>query len=680
MTLDELMAATTPDAPSPYSGGGNSISLEELLATTEPPKSSPTFVGDIPAIAGGAAKGTADLLGLIESGINSNPITMGTHYLYDLIRGEERPPQPKIADYFLEGTKMLGADPDAQAQTTGGKLAQGLAYQAPGMVIPGGGLLARGATSALAGLSGGMADIAGFGETGQGIASAIGGIAPAAVGSLASKAYKGARNLYDTVIKQSPEKVIMEALEASGAPVNAPQSIVKKLTEAQAQGTPMTLLEAANEPAVESALLDYAQTPRGSRMVSKSIDRRTAGETDRLANALEGVAPQKEIIQAGEDVKSIAEKTIYNLKQARREATAPLYEEAFAKTPYIGDVKTVTEIGGPAGISAKISKQKVAPSDGYADLLDTPTAKSIIRKSDATRTKKEIPELYSSRRAEDLLSGVNDELLTATPKEANALKEFKTALESEIGKYNPDLLAAQKAYAKMSQEIDGVSDTLFGALANIKNNQINAAGSKIFGPRVKTSEVENLRAQMGEGAGALRDFAGSYLNDLMKKGDVKAIHKFVSSTANQEKLAAAIGDKEAADVFISIIKNENSLEKMKSVAKGLGGKAEMPQDFIKQTGEAVMRTTSPFTAVGRAARFGYRKLAPKQDIKTTIGVAKALSRPDAALRTAQNVAEQYPEFLRTRAAGPNLGGSLGVMPHIPRNIAQLLARQQSTGE
>jgi len=644
----------------------------------------PTFMGDIPAIAGGAAKGTADLLGLIESGINSNPITMGTNYLYDLIRGEERPPQPKIADYFLEGSKMLGADPDAQAQTAMGKLARGVAYQAPGMLIPGGGLLARGVSTGLAGLSGGAADILGFGETGQGVASAIGGIGPAAVAAGTSKAYKGARNLYDTVIKQSPEKVIMEALEASGAPANAPQGIVKKLAEAKAQGTPMTFLEAANEPAVESAMLDYAQTPRGSRMVAKSIDRRTAGETDRLAKAIEGVAPQKEIMAASGSLKEVASETLKKLKARRSELAAPLYKEAHEKTPYIGEIKTTKEMGGPKGITGVVSKQRVVPSENYKNLLETKEVKHVINKANRTLTEGETPELYSSKRAQTILAGLNDEISRAkrsqNAEETGLLVKLKKKLEAEIGKYNPELMQAQKAYAKMSQQIDGVSETLIGALDDIADNKLRTAGSTIFGPNVKPSEIENLRAQMGEGAGALRDFAGSYLNDLMKKGDVKAIHKFVSSTANQEKLAAAIGDKEAADVFISIIKNENSLEKMKSVAKAVTGKAEKPQDFIEKTGSVVMKTTSPFSPVGRAARYAYKTFAPKQDIKTTMGVAKALSRPDAALRTAQNVAEQYPEFLRSRAAGPQFGGSLGVMPHVPRNIAQMLARQQSTGE
>lgn len=669
MTLDELMAATTPDAPSPYSGGGNSISLDELLATTEPKTAAPepSYADRATTFLDAMLLGTGDKLG---AAFNVAASTSPTEMITNPWAAKEK------YDYYQNKSQDMSERGSEGATGTALEIAGGLASPANWVGGPAGKIaekypaLARMAWPAITG-SGAGAVQGGFQgnefSPGGATAGALTGGMFGAAGGVIGEGVDATRAAYQTMKQSSPELIAMKALKKSGVTPAGAKRIAANLAEAQGQGVPMTILEATDNPTLTSTFGEYASTPRASRIISENIAKRTAGETDRLASAIEGVAPQKEIIQAGEDVKSVAEKTIYNLKQARSEAVAPLYEEALTKNPYIGVVKKTKEVGGPAGITGAVTKERVVPSDTYKDLLETPEVKKIIRNANSTLPENEIPELYSSKRAQTILAGINDELTTAKPNEKRLLLDLKSKLETEIKKHNPDLIEAQRAYAKMSKNIDGVSDTLIGALDNLKNNQLRAAGNKIFGPNVKTSEIENLRAQMGEGAGALRDFAGSYLNDLMKKGDVKAIHKFVSSTANQEKLAAAIGDKEAADVFISIIKNENSLEKMKSVAKGLSGTGEVKTQMAEEVGGVVNKTPSPLSQSGRVARFAYSKFFPKESAETNIGIARAMSNPAAASRLANKISEQYPQYRSApgRSGMNNLAAMLSAGARVP---------------
>lgn len=197
------MADGLPGLPPP--GFATAPSEGVGLAGLPPPgfasqvSAEPSFYDDLPVVGGSLARGAADLIGLAESGMrNFNPMQPGGPQLMGLnINRFNEKRSPDISEYLLSGAEKLGADLEGEAQTTPGKLASGVAYYAPGALIPGGSIASRAASAGLGGLSSGAADVAGYGETGQSIAGLLGSLTPAAASTAIAKSGKAMASAAD---------------------------------------------------------------------------------------------------------------------------------------------------------------------------------------------------------------------------------------------------------------------------------------------------------------------------------------------------------------------------------------------------------------------------------------------------------------------------------------------------
>lgn len=155
-------------------GGGQAASLVQQPAAT--------FGSEAAAVGGRLASSVGGTLDFIN---NINPLAMGGPKLWGLNPLRANEPEPGETLTGLAASIGLEGEP----QTTGGKLAGGVADYAPDLIFGGG--LKGAASVGAAGLSAGLADIFGSGETGQAAAGLVGGIGVPTFGNIIKKLTAG---------------------------------------------------------------------------------------------------------------------------------------------------------------------------------------------------------------------------------------------------------------------------------------------------------------------------------------------------------------------------------------------------------------------------------------------------------------------------------------------------------
>lgn len=254
-------------------------------------ESEPSFANDLPAIGGRAAQGTSDLINLAETALSYNPVTMASDYLYNLVNGKDKEPETKISEYFMRGAKALGADPEADAQTTAGKIAGEVAYYAPGFVIPGGSAATRAASIVGGGTAAGIGKAAGADETTQALLGLGGSLSPSVfapmarsagsiLGKAANKLDLSAFGANKTTVKNAIKRM-PDVLDDSGNfqnPINDAIESFKKAGGAKSMKPEALLDDLATQQNAIYGQLDEALAAAQAKQVGKIKPRYTLTE------------------------------------------------------------------------------------------------------------------------------------------------------------------------------------------------------------------------------------------------------------------------------------------------------------------------------------------------------------------------------------------------------------------
>lgn len=549
---------------------------------------------------------------------------------------------PSVFDYMRQGVQSatLGASDEMIAgldYLTGGNYQQRLEYERdqlkktqqaapvasaasqlvgalPMMLIPGSqianarnmGLIGKTALSGLGAMGAGAAQGFATGETPeqrleqakrQGMLSGIiGAAAPGVVqgaGRLASALTAGLRDMRGTggAIQRAVTQTVSEA----------PESMAKartKLTQAQAQGAPVGIVDAGDNPVLREAILEQT-TVRSPKyhFVSKALDARKDMGLARLGQAAEKVGPPAVKTRAGQGIKLAAQKLVGQKKAERAAAMSDDFAKARAANPII-QVPNLEEL------------KKL---DDFKDAARWAQHKSVDA-FDKGETSPEFWEAVLNRLSSEkrrIAKNARGASPTSSDADVRNISKVYEKVKNSLKGRADELLEAKAKYADLSDELNELTDgnmALVGQIARMRPDQKGAVVTRIFKP--SESDPESI----------------AKLKDIFEDVDPEAWRSLVYAKVDD----------------MTNLKNisEGSLDKMLEGKDADLLKAAMGDDLYEEFAD-VVRREKLILGGPRDLKVAARQAQDEQGIRNRIvrRLEKELVNPEPDARMAQELAQ-----------------------------------------
>lgn len=409
-------------------------------------------------------------------------------------------------------------------------------------------------------------------EGGRGVNALVnamgGGVFGGAAGAVSDLASKAIKRL-PRAMKYSPVEQKL-ASKLTHATDDELISALKQMKKADDLGNPLFLHETDDIGGYVDNLADYvANSDATGGIAKKAVKARTNQGMDRVLKKLDDVSPSASVLEGNKKlVKSAADK-IDSIKELRKEAAAPLYDEAKRLKPIIKTEK-MDQLLGIKKVPKNSPLAKLVDQHGKP-LVDTVEEGSKTGKGfESAKFRKVIeanranyPELgkLPPNHISNIQAGlqsINDEMQFALRNEQMAkwerLKDLKDAILDEVGRENPTFLDANKVYSQYSGIIGDLNDTQVGIIKDLADKRIKTAAKKIF--ELEPQQIKELRASLGNDDSFLSGVR-AFIQDQVENTTTgrNAVTKLIGSSKGRAKLKAA----GISDSFIDFLQNEERI-------------------------------------------------------------------------------------------------------------------------
>lgn len=418
------------------------------------------------------------------------------------------------------------------------------------------------------------------------------------------------------------------------------KSAEQALIQAGEFGKPLFLPEAVQSPALYQQAKLIANYPESINVAQTAIESRAANAIDRMTQTLDIIHPDRNVTSGANKLVEGAQALLNEMGVARKQATAPLYDAAFSKTPELTDTASIDLIAKNPRIQQAIRQvRKEVP-----ELADLPDA-----------------SLEVLHQAQQYLSGKARSLTNKYT--ANKVKDARTALMDAIKAESPDYAAATDTFAKMSKGLTEKEQSKIGFLATVSPNKPETIG-RVFA--LDADVIQSLRKDF-ENAGFKNEWeAGvrSYLQRALNKArdEKNPIEKLIGSPELRDKLNAALGNK--ADRVIEPLTIEQQI--LKGQRKYFAGSPSTPllqqEKALEESKGAISAAarllSNPKTEIGK---FLTTALGGTQNKQFYEDYAKLLfTNPRQGIDTLSRLQELAGGFRSARNIGGQVGAVAGV--------------------
>lgn len=417
-----------------------------------------------------------------------------------------------------------------------------------------------------------------MGGAGQGIAETV---AP-----LVSRVVRGKTPVAAKVVQEATQRV----------PDNEIASAQALMQQAKSEKSPVFLAEALEDDNVFALAKDIANRPETRREAQAAIINRTSEAFGRIDQILDDVSPVKSPVEASKWAQMRAAQVIDEMEDARHAAVGPMYKAAH-------------EAG------KNLQSEKLDKLLGSAD--EPPNlVRSIIND-----LQKKFPEfreepVNSSRMLNEVLGELNARInLEQNAQQQRRLLALKSALEDEVEKLNPLLKDARETYAKMSPAIDAAKASRLGVLEDLKADNIQQAGNKIF--QLAPERIEELKQSFGsQGQAEFSAVVRAFLQERIEgtQEGRNALRGLLNTEKGKRQLEAALGKQQFKRIYEKLNREFNMFEAKNRYRRG----SDTMENIDNRSA-----TNKTLGAVNRMFRFMSR---PKDSIQT--GLDRKFSNPD----------------------------------------------------
>ena len=334
------------------------------------------------------------------------------------------------------------------------------------------------------------------------IATSLGGIAETVLPAIQS--FREARRA--KAIGAETEEVA-KAIESIRPTTQAQEAL------AQATGVEVPLFK-AQQTQIPSELLKQRILPQldaGARTAAQALETQNKASFDATIELINTIAPEGTIVGGSKRFLMAAKNALIKAVDFRSESVRPLYQEAFKIAKASGqsvNLNPVTDFiqrqltglvdGDPAAIAlnsfAKLlkGKEKVIVTKGAlgADSIFRGGTKEIVSEPLT------LQQLQSAKRTVDAkidAMGSGIKLNSAQKNAKRLLVEAEKKYMSQVGEVNPQFALANQEFARLSQPISQLEDSIIGQVAKLDDTQLKGIAQKIFDPKAGLTDPLSIR-------------------------------------------------------------------------------------------------------------------------------------------------------------------------------------------
>jgi len=288
------------------------------------------------------------------------------------------------------------------------------------------------------------------------IAAGTGGAAELVVPAI--QAFRGARQAKRTGIEQ-------EAIDQAAINVPAAQEAADKT------GIP---LFKGQKTAIPSTLDDQAffgSLPAGTQSAVEGLRTQNKAAGDAVAKFIRDIAPADAIITGAERVRTAAQTAVSQAKRIRKEASSPIYKQAFRRQrkgqlDLIDTSKLETKI---LEMSKQFDPKGQIAKNLTSSLEKIKNAKGNLQKLHLAKT--EIDQTINSFGADSV---------------GNTTKRFMSDINRDLTgnlvDQSPSYRAARSEFIRTSPEVANIQNSIIGKIANLDDTQLKQVTAKLFDP------------------------------------------------------------------------------------------------------------------------------------------------------------------------------------------------------
>lgn len=237
----------------------------------------------------------------------------------------------------------------------------------------------------------------------------------------------------------------------------------------EATGVPLFQAQQTGIPAQLEKQSFVAQLPAGTRSAVEGLKTQNKAAGDAVENFINSIAPPEAVITGAEKVRTAAQTAVAATVRARKEASSPIYKQAFRRQRK-GQLDSIDTKQLETKISqmAKQFDPKGQISKNLKESLNKiQNAKGNLQKLHLAKT--EIDQTINSFGADSV---------------GNTTKRFMTDVKSDLAgelvKQSPSYRAARDEFIRLSPEVTAIQDSIIGKIANLGDVELKQVSGKIF--------------------------------------------------------------------------------------------------------------------------------------------------------------------------------------------------------
>ena len=381
-----------------------------------------------------------------------------------------------------------------------------------------------------------------------------------------------------------------------------------------ATGIPLFQAQQTTIPSEIEVQSFIQQLPAGTRKAADELRKQNDFASKAVDDALLLIAPSDAVTSGPTAFRSAAQKTIDIAKQARREAASPIYKQAFrrqrqgnasaidtkALTTKISEMSKQFDPKGQIGINLNAAFKKISNAKG--DLQKLHLAKIELGQTIDTF-------------GENSVGNTTKRFLT----------DVVSDLTGELKRQSPSYQAASSEFSRLSPEVQSISDSIIGKIANTNDDQLKNISRRMFDPAetnidtvLKSKKIINdadpqawnllLRSEMERRIGSVK--ADLSAPDMTLENIPGQLSRAIFGNTKQRDILLRSAD---ADVRKNLLYLDTALKRA-SLGRGTGSQTaarEEIKDTLKEGFVSSLRDwiTSPINtagAIGEEAMFDRR--------------------------------------------------------------------------
>jgi hypothetical protein len=260
------------------------------------------------------------------------------------------------------------------------------------------------------------------------------------------------------------------------------QSVQAAQEATEQTGIPLFQAQQTGVPAQLEKQAFVAQLPAGTRAAVSGLKKQNQAAGEAVETLLGDIAPDAAVVTAADKVRTAADTAIQAVKRARKEASSPIYKQAFRRQRkgQLAPIDTaaletkITQMARQFDSSGQIAKnlnialRKVQKADGDLQKLH-------LAKTELDQTIDTFGEGAVGNTTKRFLGDVN--------------RDLRDALVNQ----SPSYRAARDEFVRLTPEVTRIQDSIIGKIANLDDTQLKQVASKIFDPANTVKNISDAK-------------------------------------------------------------------------------------------------------------------------------------------------------------------------------------------